>query len=35
MLPNDGPKGSKHVAYIDDIIKSLLYLTVIHLRQNE
>jgi hypothetical protein len=34
-MPNDGPKGPKHVAYIHDIIKSLLYLTVIHVPQYE
>ena len=30
-MPDDGPRGPKHVAIIDDIIKSLLYLTVIYM----
>jgi len=33
-VPDGGPYGPKHVAFIDDIIKMLLLLTVIYVYTN-
>ena len=34
LIRNDGPERPKHVAFIDDIIKVLLCLTVIYMPQH-
>ena len=31
FVPDDSPWGPEHVAFIDDIIRSLFYLTVIYM----